>query len=442
MNLIKNYFSYFFLLISILLCAYIFYKSEIYWNGDIRYYYFKYYIVCSLLLLFSLLSFYLSLNIKIYITIIMISAAFGLYSFEIYLNYFKKGLGYDNQTKEQAYTKIKDEIPNLVLEVTPSNYFDNDVDVLPLSGISKSKTLGCNDSGYFSIIKTDRYGFNNPDEVWNKNEVDYVLIGDSFTLGSCVNRPHDIGSVLRKISKKSVLNLGIGGNGPLSSYASLKEYLPKKTKNIVWFYFEGNDNENLISELKNKFLKKYYNEKNFIQNLKNKQNIIDSMGKNEIQKLISKKNIKKTQTVFDRIKIIKLNEVRLIIRVNYKKLLNYFENNNSEINKDLPSNEFIEIITLTKNIAKEINSDLYFVYLPEYSRFNNKYNNDNYKKIKEIINEYDINFIDIIEEVFKKEKEPLKLFPVNLGKKVDVHYNEEGYFKVGKKVYEIINKEN
>ena len=73
----------------------------------------------------------------------------------------------------------------------------------------------------------------------NEN-IEYILVGDSFTMGQCVNRPNDIASVLRKLSKSSVLNLGYGGNGPLLQYATLREYLNPK-KYVLWLFFEGND---------------------------------------------------------------------------------------------------------------------------------------------------------------------------------------------------------
>ena len=57
-------------------------------------------------------------------------------------------------------------------------------DIFPLSGISNSKTIHCNESGFYSIYQSDRYGFNNPDEEWDNSEIEYLLIGDSFT--NCV----------------------------------------------------------------------------------------------------------------------------------------------------------------------------------------------------------------------------------------------------------------
>ena len=74
--------------------------------------------------------------------------------------------------------------------------------LLPLSGISNVDTFNCRENGYYSIIKSDRYGFNNPDEVWNK-PADIILIGDSFVYGDCVNRPFDLANQMRELNKRN-----------------------------------------------------------------------------------------------------------------------------------------------------------------------------------------------------------------------------------------------
>ena len=51
-----------------------------------------------------------------------------------------------------------------------------------------------------------------------------------MTMGHCVNRPDDFASNLRNLSNKSALNLGMGGNGPLIEYATLREYLKLNVK--------------------------------------------------------------------------------------------------------------------------------------------------------------------------------------------------------------------
>ena len=131
------------------------------------------------------------------------------------------------------------------------NYFTMDINknysIFPLSGVSNSKTINCNENGYFSIYQSDRFGFNNPDKEWDSKNIEYLLVGDSYAHGACVNRPNDISSVLRTISNNGVINLGISGNGPLSEYATLREYLPSNVKNIIWIYFEGFDLMDLMN---------------------------------------------------------------------------------------------------------------------------------------------------------------------------------------------------
>ena len=56
-------------------------------------------------------------------------------------------------------------------------------------------------------------------------------------MGNCVNKPEDITSIL-KDKNFSAINLGYAGNGPLLKYATLKEYFPKNTKNVLWFFYE------------------------------------------------------------------------------------------------------------------------------------------------------------------------------------------------------------
>ena len=97
-----------------------------------------------------------------------------------------------------------------------------------------------------------------------------------------MNEGEDIASRLRTLSSKSVLNLGMAGNGPLIELASLKEYVSDiNVKNILWVYFERNDLDDLKKEKKNKILIKYL-DNSFFQQLNKKQKQIDSLVKKTI----------------------------------------------------------------------------------------------------------------------------------------------------------------
>ena len=295
MSLLIRLFSHFLTIISIIVFFYILYKSEFVWGGEKREFYKIYYLLNFLLLFFSISSFYFKPKIKEYFIIIFLSFGFSLYLIEGYLVFKQKnsrvdvvkekiykkktGKNYDQRTKLEFFKELKKKEKDVTLALSPGYYLKNkNIEIFPFSGVSNSKTVYCNENGYYSIYDSDRYGFNNPDNEWDKKETEYLLVGDSFTHGACVNRPNDMASVLRTLSKKTVLNLGYRGNNPLIEYAVLREYLVPSVKNIVWFFFEGNDLKQLEKELSNEILVKYLKDENFSQGLKSQQDKIDFLS--------------------------------------------------------------------------------------------------------------------------------------------------------------------
>ena len=450
MNFLKKIFSPTILTISFLLLIYTFYKSEFYWDGEIRNYYKTYYLISSILICLSIITFFINDIIKQYLIISGISLIVSLYLFEGYLTFkeqlSKEQLSKEQLSKEQLYKKqtgkkwdirkkldiyedLKKKNKNITITHFPIYYVKKNYSnvLFPLSGISNSETIYCNENGYYSIYQSDRYGFNNPDNEWDEKEIEFLLVGDSFSHGACVNRPNDISSVLRTLSNKSVLNLGMAGNGSLIEYATLKEYFDKNVKNVLWMYYEGNDLRNLAMEKTNDILINYLKDLNFTQNLKLKQNDIDSLLSNLIKEKKSElksereKERERQNFKFKLINFIKISYTRyLIMRIP------------AQLLTPAPAPEFKKIIQLTKELTNKNNSKLYFVYLPQINRYKTPYYNRNYNLIKNIVTELKIPFIDIHKEVFKKEQNPLKLFPFEqVG-----HYNVEGYKKVAKAIYE------
>ena len=194
----------------------------------------------------------------------------------------KTGDKFDIRSRYEIYSDLKREDSDIQVTFHSSDIMTEKNNIFSFAGISKSKTINCNENGYYSIYESDRYGFNNPDKEWDQKKIEFFLIGDSHTHGSCVNRPNDIASVLRTLSKKPALNLGYSGWGPLIQYAILREYLISNVQNILWIYFEGNDLDDLTSELGNDLLRKYLENSDFSQNLKKRQNEIDDFAKRYI----------------------------------------------------------------------------------------------------------------------------------------------------------------
>jgi len=394
-------------------------------------------------MIISVTSFYFSQRMRNNFLLFVVSFFFSLYILEFFLIKYNKFIykktnsnflkqieskNFDQRTKIEIYKDLLTKNKNISLYVSPAKHLnDNNLKILPLSGKSKSTTILCNESGFYSIYLSDRYGFNNPDSQWEKKEIDYLLTGDSFVHGACVNRPDDIASILRGdneksfITKNNVINLGQSATGPVIQYASLREYLgSKKVKNILWFYFENDINQDIFNEINIPILKKYFNDEKFTQNLKEKQILIDNIIEKKIT--FSKKRIKYNWKLF-----LKLSSVRSLIQIREK-----------EVTKEI-LNKFYNIISLSNDLAKKNNSNFYFIYLPSYKLYvepDNSINAQYRNKIIRKIRSLNITVIDMHENVFSKNNDVLSLFPFRR----NGHYNELGYKLVAENIYKSINK--
>ena len=255
------------LTISITLLFYIYFRDEVINSGLKPNYYKNYYFFTFFAILVSIISFFINDKLKINFSIILFSSIFILYIIETFFFFksahyqvLKADVKFDIRTKIDFFIDYKKNKPAIVISVSPDKFLEEQRQtIMPLSGISKKETILCNESGYFSTFQSDRYGFNNPDEVWDNKEDAFILTGDSFVNGSCVNEINTISANLRNLIKtNNIINIGYSGNGPLREYASLREYLHlTNAKKIFWFYYEGNDLADLKDELKNDILKKY-----------------------------------------------------------------------------------------------------------------------------------------------------------------------------------------
>ena len=344
----------------------------------------------------------------------------------------------------KIYEDLKKIDNEIVVNVPPSIHYKNKNHIFfPLSGISNSPTIYCNENGYYSMYQSDRYGFNNPDDEWDKKEIEYFLVGDSSVNGACVNRPNDISSILRTLSSKTVLNISYSGNGPLIQYAALREYFNPNIKKVLWFYYEGSDLRDLISEKKNIVLINYLNDLNFTQNLKFRQNEVDDFIVNIIEDKVikQKQQLKIILEEEKETKSIKVKLIKFLKIENIRILTLPLPNYESPIDYDDPLTppEFKKILHLTKDLVEKNNSKLYFIYMPQYQRYiNKKYDNTNYNFVKNIVNELNIPFIDLHKKVFEKEKNPFKYFPFEM----PGHYNIEGYKKITETIFYSMNKED
>ena len=342
----------------------------------------------------------------------------------------KKKNDYDIRSSFEAYISYKEKYDDLKFRIIPKQFWnDNNSKLLPLSTFSNSTIFNCNENGYFSIWKSDMFGFNNPNQEWDKKN-GILLLGDSFTAGECVYEKDNIAGNLRQRMNNKIINLGMGGNGPLTNYASLKEYFFKVNPKVVfWFHYEGNDFDDLKKELNNKILKEYLLNDNFTQDLIIKQNEIDYKLNKFLSKNEEKISKKAYQNRFDWARFFKLYTVREIT-------IHSIFSKPHEITE-----EFYLIINKSKNFIEKNNSEFYFVYLPQFHRYSNYFsfqNSKNYKKIIRYLKNNKIKYIDVNKEIFQKTKDPLDLFPF----KSAGHYNEKGYRLIAETIYKKLKEFN
>lgn len=468
-----NFFVYIFLFFSIGLLLYTHYKSYFVFNSTrLNHYLFYYYFSLFSIISFLILSF-LNVEIKKNILLFLFTLIFLAYISEIFVRVFfknsektsiennktirenrariileKYGQVVDTRSPLQVQKDLKEKDIEAFLLVTPFRMigtdgiklFDEKIDtetnlnrIYPLSGISKKLYVGGAESGEYKFYKTDRYGFNNFDDDWDK-EIYIALIGDSFTHGGYLDFKDNFTGVIKKISKKPVLGLAQPNNGPLLELATLKEYAKKiKPKIVIWMYYEGNDLIELVDEKKSKTLVKYLNN-DFQQSLMEKQKIIEKSYTKFVNETISQLDLNENKTETFRlssfIKLQKLREIFLKLLIsklrdqeNYKSI--------SYLN---------EVLAEAKRETDLLGAKLYFAYLPSSFRFLNdqhalKKNNFYREEVLDIVNNLEINLIDIYDLIFKSHKNPLSFYHFSMVS----HYNKKAVEEISLEIYKQID---
>ena len=196
----------------------------------------------------------------------------------------KKGVIWDNRTRNEVISDLKTETgeKNIYKGTNPGGFIvgniaqkiDFETNITPFSNISNSTIVHCNESGIWRSYKSDKFGFNNPENLIKKeSKFNLLLLGDSFTEGMCVDTKNDIGAKLRNLNY-NVLNLGKAGGGGLFAKARLREYKHAynfKPEFVIYLFYSINDVTDTLREYNHPFFQKYLIDKQFSQDLKNKQ---------------------------------------------------------------------------------------------------------------------------------------------------------------------------
>lgn len=335
------------------------------------------------------------------------------------------------------YYKVS-QVKNDFYKFYQTEYFKN------YSGKFIKVFCGKEENGFLDLIyKTDKFGFReNEDELYNK--VDYILLGDSFVFSICINKPYDLSSQIKKKTNKTILNLGVWGSQPYSQLAYFSN-ITKNTnmKNLIWFFYEGNDYEeplvekintyNQILSMNEQELFKFITTRTVSSHTEN----LDYNNKNFDNYMIKNKNIDKKYLEITKIKflenIIGLSSMVKLFK-KYNNLLSYRDYEEIVRSMNLILNE--------KKVEKK-----YIYYIPSYLRLSytsnylNNYNNQiqqlNFLKnqVQKIAEENNFHFIDGTIK-FNEEHFIDKIFFYGL----PTHFNEKGYEILAEDLYEKIIK--
>ena len=319
----------------------------------------------------------------------------------------------DNKTydKRNLIEVVKEERlkgNNIYPYVVPREFLKFKRKKIPLTPISNTNYVSCNEFGFWKKITTDKLGFNNKIFM---DSFDILLMGDSFAEGSCVDQINEPANLFKENHNLTAYNIGVSGNGPLLSLAlahEIKEIVDFKY--IVWFIFD-NDFYDITLEIKSDYLKEYL-KKDFIKN-----NYFSNIEiQNNIQKKYIENNLESFKTGFS------LNESLLELKPLVHRINKLINKKESEDLVKYNKKDFKKIFDKISNLYQD--KKIFIVYLPETTCFNNRSKKCKirFDELKNLSNE--ITFLNFYEFINKNIDDYKKMYALGQDR---AHFSNLGY---------------
>lgn len=352
------------------------------------------------------------------------------------------GATIDARPAAEVLRALQGSDPEAIEVATPSNHLiktlpDGTVtsrieidgqEVMPMAGVSRRRTLLCNESGTWIDYQADRHGFNNPDAVWDGGQPTLAVLGDSFAHGYCVPREEGFAGRLQAIYPRT-LNLGIAGDGPLLTLATMTEYAAALRPAIVlWCYFEGNDLSNLMSERRTAVLVRYMTE-GFRQPALQHQDAVDQAiladGVRRREEAAEAAVVRRSvllRASYMASAFVKLRALRTALGIApiEARIIDASEDFNGA-----NMTAFRNTLRTARSRVDGWGGRMYFVYLPDWSRYTSRHRPaDDFKRAEVIgfARELGLQVVDL-DPVFRASGDPLALFPFQS----QGHYTAEGH---------------
>jgi hypothetical protein len=208
----------------------------------------------------------------------------------------------------------------------------------------------------------------------------------------------------------------MNGQGPLITFATLKEYAqPLKPKFVLWFFWEGNDMSDLNTERNSPLLRRYL-ESDFSQSFAQRQRDIDdtlaSYIELEYATVPGKGIINTIRNAGHFLRgLFTLSDLRQQIGLVWR------------TSSNLDFDVLHRVLKEARQLVEAWGGKLFFVYLPEHWRYANpSYGDYLHNRVVLLVEDLDIPLIDV-HRAFQVQPDPLALFPFRrMG-----HYNEAGH---------------
>jgi hypothetical protein len=269
---------------------------------------------------------------------------------------------YDDSDKAAAYLATLP--PGATARTIAARMENPKLQSVLLGGLPGRETLLCTgDDDSMLSYRADRYGFNNPDEIYASGELDIAIFGDSFIEGMCLNRGEDVASRVRETAPRTA-SFGFRGAGPLMELAALGRFGPAlRPKLSVVVYYAGNDWENLEMELREPWLREALEDgANFGDanvapaEIDAVDGVIESLWREDDDGL-SRYRARVWRNFFA------LSQTWAALGLHYP-----------AVPKRLP--EFQTIVARMRDIAATWGGEVLFIYVPRVERFRGEFDND------------------------------------------------------------------
>lgn len=290
----------------------------------------------------------------------------------------------------------------------------------PLTGtVARAETVYCNETGPWQSFQSDRYGFRNPDEVWDV-QPEIALIGDSFVLGQAADTGKEFAALIRA-QVPQTLALGKNGLGPLGMLGVVREYLAdRRPKKVLWVFNEGNDIADLRWEQEVPELRGYL-QADYSQNLRDKTAVLNAEMEKVAWSKLSTEPAKAQEKSFD------LAQIKDFLMLRATRSLLPIKASSERFDREL----FRTILGQAKREVSQWGGELIFVYLPDINSFrrNPKISLGKYHdEILAMAGQVGLPVIDL-REGFNQHPDPESLYWFRVP---GTHFTDEGNRQVAK----------